>query len=127
MSNQPRSGAPWPIRLIEVLGIVGIIFWLFMIVRALMEDASSALGVVIAGLVLGSAHLMMSVGASRRSKVVYYAIAFILVGDSALAIWVDPQALALVPVHLGTRRAWRYGCREELAPYPVIGTGLINH
>jgi hypothetical protein len=96
MSNQSRSGAPWPIRLIEVLGIVGIIFWLFMIVRALMEDASSALGVVIVGLVLGSAHLMMSVGASRRSKVVYYAIAFILVGDSALAIWVDPQALALV-------------------------------
>jgi len=79
-----------------------------------MDDAASALAVVIVGLVLGGAHLAMSVGASRRSKVVYYAIAFILVGDSALAIWVDPQALALVLFTLvlaglgamGASRAW---------------------
>lgn len=114
MSNNPKSGVPWPIRLIEVLGGVGIVFWLIMIVRALMDDAASALAVVIVGLVLGGAHLAMSVGASRRSKVVYYAIAFILVGDSALAIWVDPQALALVLFTLvlaglgamGASRAW---------------------
>ncbi len=114
MSNNSRSQIPWPIRLIQVLGGVGIVFWIIMIVRALMDDASSAVGVVIVGLVLGSAHLVMSVGASRRSRVVYYAIAFILVGDSALAIWVDPQAFALVLFTLvlaglgsmGASRSW---------------------
>ena len=67
-----------------------------MIIRALLGDVPNPLGVIIVGLVLASAHCVMSVAAARRSRAVYYAIVFILVGDSTLAIWVDPQALALV-------------------------------
>jgi hypothetical protein len=90
------SRAPLPIRAIEVMGGIGIAFWVVTIVRSLIDDAAGSLGVVIVGVVLGGAHLVVALAAHRRSIAYVYAIAFIFIGDLALAIWVDPQAFALV-------------------------------
>jgi hypothetical protein len=46
--------------------------------------------------ILGGAHLVVALAAHRRSIAYVYAIAFIFIGDLALAIWVDPQAFVLV-------------------------------
>jgi len=90
------SRVPLPIRAIEVMGGIGIAFWAVTIVRSLIDDAAGSLGVLIVGLILGGAHLVVALAARRRSVAYIYAIAFIFVGDLALAIWVDPQAFALV-------------------------------
>jgi len=90
------SRAPLPIRAIEVMGVIGIAFWLVTITRSLIDDVAGSLGVLIVGVVLGGAHLVVALAAHRRSIAYVYAIAFIFIGDLALAIWVDPQAFALV-------------------------------
>ena len=90
------SRVPVPIRVIEVMGGIGIAFWAVTIVRSLIDDAAGSLGVLIVGLILGGAHLVVALAARRRSVAYIYAIAFIFVGDLALAICVDPQAFALV-------------------------------
>ena len=89
-------GAPLSIRAIEVMGGIGVAFWVVTIARSLIADAASSLGVVVVGAVLGGAHVLVAVAAGRRSRVYLYAIGFIFFGDLALAIWVDPQAFALV-------------------------------
>jgi len=87
---------PLPVRAIEVMGGIGIAFWVVTIVRSLIDDAAGSLGVLIVGLILGGAHLVVALAAGRRSVAYIYAIAFIFIGDLALAIWVDPHAFALV-------------------------------
>jgi len=89
-------GAPLSIRAIEVMGGIGIAFWVVTIVRSLIGDAAGSLAVLIVGLILGGAHLVVALAAERRSVAYVYAIGFIFIGDLALAIWVDPQAFVLV-------------------------------
>lgn len=90
------SRVPLPIRAIEVMGGIGIAFWVVTIIRSLIDDVAGSLGVLIVGVILGGAHLVVALAAHRRSIAYVYAIAFIFIGDLALAIWVDPQAFALV-------------------------------
>ena len=87
---------PLSIRAIEFMGGIGIAFWAVTIVRTFIEGAGNAFAVLLVGLVLGGAHAVVALGAHRRSVIYLYAIGFIFVGDLLLAIFVDPQAFALV-------------------------------
>jgi len=78
------------------MGGIGIAFWAVTIVRTFIEGAGNAFAVLLVGLVLGGAHAVVALGAHRRSVVYLYAIGYIFVGDLLLAIFVDPQAFALV-------------------------------
>jgi len=93
-TSTPRR--PKPILIIEILGYVGVAFWLSMIVRSVLDDAASAWPVILVGVVLGTAHIIISVGSSRRSRMVYAAMWFVLIGDSVLTVFVDLKAVALV-------------------------------
>jgi len=105
---------PRPIRAIQVMGGIGIAFWVVTIVRSLIDNAAASLGVVVVGVILGSAHAVVALAADRGSVVFIYAIAFIFLGDLGLAIWVDSQAFALVAFTVGlgvlaatpSSRAW---------------------
>jgi len=78
------------------MGGIGIAFWVVTILRSVIDDAAGSLDVLAVGVILGGAHLVVALAASRRSIAYVYAIAFIFIGDLALAIWVNPQAFALV-------------------------------
>ena len=78
------------------MGLIGIAFWIVTIARTILEDAGNVLGVLLAGLILGGAHAVVTWGARRRSSFYLYAIGFIFVGDLLLALFVDSQAFALV-------------------------------
>lgn len=89
-------GRPVPVRIIEILGYVGVIFWIVTIVRAFIDDASSAWPVLLVGIVLGSAHVVIAVGAAQRRRIVYAAMWLVLIGDSLLTVFVEVRAIALV-------------------------------
>ncbi len=97
MTNSPtaRFGPP-PIIFIHVLAFVGVLFWLVMIVRALTGEFSSPGRVIALGVVLGVAHVSISVLASRHSRWAYAAMWVIFAIDTALAIFVDWKAVLLV-------------------------------
>jgi hypothetical protein len=85
-----------PVRAIEAMGVIGIAFWVVTIGRSFVDGATNAVVVLLVGLALGGAHAVVSIGAHRRSVSFIYAIGFIFVGDLLLALFVDPQAFALV-------------------------------
>ncbi len=94
-----RSGTrsiPVPIVLIHALAGVGILFWLSMIVQAVIGEADNWWGVVILGFSLGGAHVAISWFTHRRSRLVFVAMWFVLVSDAALALVVDRRAILLV-------------------------------
>jgi hypothetical protein len=90
------ASRPLPVRIIEILGYLGVLFWIVTIIRAFIDDGSRAWSVLLVGLVLGGAHLVISVGSARRSRIVYAAMWLVLIGDTLLTLFVDVQAIALV-------------------------------
>jgi hypothetical protein len=91
-----KTSVPTSIRAIEILGIIGIAFWIVIIIRGLLEGAGHTFTTLVVGLMLGGAHAVVALGARRQSVAYVYAIGFIFVGDSILAIFVDVRALTLV-------------------------------
>ena len=91
-----KTSVPTSIRAIEILGIVGIAFWIVIIIRGLLEGAGNTFTTLVVGLMLGGAHAVVALGARHQSVAYVYAIGFIFVGDSILAIFVDVRALTLV-------------------------------
>lgn len=87
---------PTPILLIHVLAFVGVAFWISMIVPALAGGDADAWQVVLVGLVLGGAHVAISMFTSRHSTRAIAAMWFVFIGDSLLAIFVDGRAVLLV-------------------------------
>lgn len=87
---------PGPILAIEILGYVGVAFWATTIVRTALSDSGSLLGVLVVGLILGAAHVVISRGAARRSRIVYAAMWFVLISDTLLTLFVDVRAVVLV-------------------------------
>jgi hypothetical protein len=85
-----------PILTIEIMGYVGVAFWLSMIVQSALASDGSLGAVALVGIVLGGAHIVISFGARRRSRIAYLAMWFVLVGDTLLALFVDARAWALV-------------------------------
>lgn len=90
------TGRPLAVRIIEILGYVGVLFWIVTIVRAFVDPSTDPWPVLIVGLVLGGAHILIAVGAAQRRRVVYAAMWFVLVADSLLTAFVDVRAIALV-------------------------------
>lgn len=88
--------APAPIVAIHVLAAVGVLFWLSMIISALTGGTDDPGTVVALGVVLGGAHVAISWLTHRHSRLVYAAMGFVLADDTALAILVNPRAVALV-------------------------------
>lgn len=95
-SPQAPEKRPGSILVIEVIGLLGIAFWAVMAIRAFVADSSSTWLVLLLALVLGSAHVVIALGAHRRSRVAIAAMWFVLVADSLLTIFVDLKALVLV-------------------------------
>lgn len=93
--NTSRIG-PAPIIAIHVLAFIGVAFWLSMIVGALTGGSENPWAVVAAGIVLGGAHIAISRLASLRSTKIYWAMWFVFISDSLLALFVDQKAIALV-------------------------------
>jgi len=87
---------PAPIVAIHVLAGVGVLFWLSMIVTAVIGGSSNPAGVIVLGVILGGAHVLISWLTHRRSRLVYAAMWFVLVSDAVLAIVVDRRAILLV-------------------------------
>lgn len=83
-------------RAIEVLGYVGVAFWIVTIIRAFLADAGTAWPVLIVGLILGGAHIVIALGAAHRRRIVYAAMWLVFVGDALLTIFVDARAALLV-------------------------------
>ena len=114
------SKVPVPIRVIEIMGGIGIVFWTVTIVQTFIEGGGNVLGVILVGVTLGAAHAVVALGAHRRSAVYLYAIGFIFIGDLALALFVDPRAFALVAftvvlgvlAFLPSSRAWVRGASQ---------------
>ena len=90
------ASRPLPVRIIEILGYVGVLFWLTMIVRAFVTGSDSAWLVLLIGVLLGGAHVVISISAQKGLRTGYAAMWFVLIGDSLLTIFVDAQALTLV-------------------------------
>lgn len=95
-STSGRLRTPAPIIAIHVLAGVGVVFWLSMIAAALTGGSGDSAGVIVLGLVLGGAHVAISVLTHRHSRLVFAAMVFVLVADTALAVFVDPKAVLLV-------------------------------
>ena len=96
MSLPQQSRHPVPVLIIEVIGYIGVAFWATMIVRAWLDGSSTAIWVTLVGLVLGSAHIVIAVGAARRQRIAFAAMWFVVVSDTLLTIFVDVKALVLV-------------------------------
>lgn len=91
-----RRFGPTPIVLIHVLAFVGVAFWISMIASALTGGSADAWRVVVVGLVLGGAHVAISMLTSRHSSRAVVAMWVVFIGDSLLAIFVDWKAVLLV-------------------------------
>lgn len=98
MNPEPvlRKRPPTPIILIHVLAYIGVAFWLSMIVTAVTTASENAVGVVVVGVVLGSAHVGISVFTTRHNSTAIKAMWFVFVSDSFLALFVDYRAVVLV-------------------------------
>ena len=92
----PTTRRPAAITAIEILGYVGVLFWLSTIVGSFTSGADNAGQVLIVGLILGGAHIVIALGARRRSRLALYAMAVVLISDSLLTIFVDVRAILLV-------------------------------
>lgn len=86
---------PGSVLLIEILGYVGVIFWISRILAAAVSG-EDFFPVLLVGIVLGSAHVIIAVGARRHSPWAFGAMWFVLAGDTVLALVVNPAAWVLV-------------------------------
>lgn len=88
--------APGTVRAIHALAWVGVAFWLVMVVRAFTGGEDGRWAVLALALVLGGAHVCISVLAARRSPRLIWPMWVILIGDLLLSLLVTPKALVLV-------------------------------
>lgn len=87
---------PGTVRAIHAIAWVGVAFWVVMVVRAFTGGEESRWSVLGLAIVLGGAHVLVSVLASRRSPRLIWPMWVILVGDLLLSLLVTPKALVLV-------------------------------
>jgi len=97
MSPSHGSGRPpAPIIAIHVLAAIGVLFWISMVVQAFTSGSGNTWGVVALAVILGGAHVLIWVLASRHSARVTWPMWFVLIGDSLLTLFVDLKAILLV-------------------------------
>lgn len=88
--------APWPIITLHLFALIGVLFWLTMVIQSFADASTDAWLVLILAIILGGAHAVLSIMTSRHSARALIAIWFILIGDIALTIFADWKAIALV-------------------------------
>ena len=109
--------------IVHALAFIGVTFWLVMIVRALMGVGQyTGWKLIVTGLVLGGAHLLISLSTRRRSAAAIPLIWFVLVADLLLGVFVNPKVFLLVGASIillaagyACRRAWN----AAAAPVPA--------
>ena len=108
--------------IVHALAFIGVTFWLVMIVRALMGVGQyTGWKLIVTGLVLGAAHLLISLFTRRRSAAAIPLIWFVLVADLLQGVFVNPKVFLLVGASIillaagyACRRAW-----NAAAPLPT--------
>ena len=88
--------APGPILALHVLAGIGVLFWLSRAVLAVTSEDPDVLWVVALAVVLGGAHVAVSILTARHSRHAIIAMWFIAIGDGLLTAFVNTQAIVLV-------------------------------
>jgi hypothetical protein len=94
-SSKSRFG-PFPIVLIHVLAFIGVLFWLSTMISAIVDGSDQVWFVIALGVVLGGAHIAISLFTSRHNRGAVMAMWFVLISDSLLTIFVSWLAIVLV-------------------------------
>lgn len=86
---------PKPVIAIHVMAMIGVLFWISQAVGA-VRTGEDPWPVVLIAVVLGGAHVAISVLTARRSRAAVGAMMVVLVGDTLLTAFVDWRAILLV-------------------------------
>lgn len=92
---------PWPILAIHTLAMIGVLFWLSMAVGAFAGNSERRWLILALAVVLGGAHVAISLFTRAHSRTAVAAMWFVFVGDSLLTVFIDWKALALVLFTVG--------------------------
>lgn len=85
-----------PARIVHTVAVIGVIFWLGMVIDALMGGFEGHLAqIIVLAVVLGGAHVLVSYFTTKQSIAAIWFTWFIFVGDSLLGIFVNPKAFIL--------------------------------
>ena len=106
--------APASIIALHALAGIGVLFWLSRALLAVTSADPDVLWVIALAVVLGGAHVAVSMLTARHSRLAILAMWFIAIGDGLLAIFVNEQAIVLVAftvimlllAHSRAARAW---------------------
>ena len=90
-----RRSVPAPVIAIHVLAMVGVLFWLSQVITAFRDDCNPW-AVLATAVVLGGAHVAISVLTARHSRRAIGAMWFVFLGDALLTALVDWRAILLV-------------------------------
>ena len=81
---------------VHVIAAMGVVFWIVTFVRAAMGDIDAPLVLVgLLALVLGGAHVLISISTTRGSAAAIWLTVFVFISDSLLGVFVDPMAFLL--------------------------------
>lgn len=81
---------------VHVLATIGVVFWVVTFARtALGQIDASVVQVGLLAVILGGAHVLISLSTTRGSTAAIWLCAFVFVSDSLLGIFVNPMAFLL--------------------------------
>lgn len=104
---------------VHALAIVGVAFWVVMVVRAMMGVGDhTGPKLYVAALLLGGAHLLISVSTRRRTPLALSLTWLVTGADVILALAVNPKAWVLVGASIVMIVAGN-ACRRSWATEPV--------
>ncbi len=95
--NQQRSARSRAATVVQVFAWVGVAFWIWMVIKRILDGWPEASGVVVVlAVVLGGSHYLISRLTSIESVVALWLTWFVFISDLALSIFINPKALVLV-------------------------------
>jgi hypothetical protein len=78
---------------VHFIAAMGVVFWIVTFVSAAMGDIDAPLVLVgLLALVLGGAHVLISITTTRGSAAAIWLTVFVFISDSLLGIFVNPMA-----------------------------------
>ena len=81
---------------VHFIAAMGVVFWIVTFVSAVMGGIDAPLVQVgLLALVLGGAHVLISVATTRGSAAAIWLSVFVFISDSLLGIFVNPMAFLL--------------------------------
>lgn len=120
MPNTPRtSQTSRSETVVHILAVVGVTFWVAMIVAALAGKLTYSTPRVIGlGIILLAAHALISVNTRRQKPLAIALMWFVLVADAVLALLINPKAWLLVGASIILLIAG-YSCRRSWSTSPA--------